>query len=338
MRNQQPKKFLMDLYENHIPELRYDGSLPLEEWQKKAREKLVDLLGLKNMVKCDYDFLIEEVKEYDSFTQTRFTFQSEPGYYVACYIRIPHGATNIKPMICVMGHLTGQHISLGEPKYPDDAYYISEEADFCTYAIENGFAAVTLDQRYMGENGGSDEGPSCGVYRDGKLTAHPTLLYGRTAIGERVWDVMNLINVIGENFPQLDMDGVSLMGYSGGGTTTIYTGALDERIKFVMPVCAVCTFRDSIINIHHCACNYVPYMAKYFDMSELCGLVAPRKLVVVAGDKDDIFPLHGVQESVNIAKSAFKAAGVEDRIALVVGDGGHRFYAKPSYEAYKKMK
>ncbi len=339
MKNHQPKSFLMKLSDSIKPSLRYDGSVSVEEWQNTARQKLVELLGLRYMLKCDYDFEIEEIKKYDGFTQKRFTFQSEPGYYVVCYIRIPDGAEKIAPMICVQGHSKGQHLSLGEPKYPGDEEKIKGgDRDFCKYALQNGFAAVTLDQRYMGENGGTENGPSCCLNSEGKANALPTLLYGRTAIGERVWDIMNLINVLGENFPELDMENVSCMGQSGGGTATIYAGAVDERIKTVMPSGAVCAFRDSIVNIHHCACNYVPSIGIYFDMSELCGLVAPRKLVIVAGKDDPIFPKDGVQKVYDVAKETYKAAGAEENIAVVYGDGGHRFYAKPAYEQYHKMK
>ncbi|MBO7217802.1 MAG: acetylxylan esterase [Clostridia bacterium] len=340
MRNQQPKEFLLNLFENFVPEMRYDGKGSIVEWQKAAREKLADILGLRYMVKCDYDFKIEETKEYDGFTQHRFTFQSEPGYYAVCYIRIPHGAEKIAPMICIQGHSKGQHISLGEPKFPgDEATIAGGDRDFCKYALENGFAAVTIEQRYMGENGGDKNGPGCYFFKEGVMPCHQTLLYGRCAIGERVWDTMNLINVLAENFGVLDMDNVACMGNSGGGTATAYVGAMDERIKVVMPSCAVCTYRDSIVELNHCTCNYVPGVARYFDMAELCGMIAPRKLIIVAGKEDPIFPKKGVEETFSIAKNTYyKAFDKEDNVAVVFGDEGHRFYAKPAYEQYNKMK
>jgi hypothetical protein len=49
--------------------------------------------------------------------------------------------------------------------------------------------------------------------------------------------------------------------------------------------------------MNHCVCNFVPNIAKYFDMGELGGLIAPRALIVVNGIKDDIFPDDGVREA-----------------------------------------
>ena len=69
-------------------------------------------------------------------------------------------------------------------------------------------------------------------------------------------------------------------------------------------------------------------------MGDLAGLIAPRKLVVVNGIDDDIFPDAGVRESYAIIEKMYAAAGVPENCALVTGDGGHRFYAAP---AYKKL-
>jgi hypothetical protein len=71
----------------------------------------------------------------------------------------------------------------------------------------------------------------------------------------------------------------------------------------------------------HCECNYVPYAAKYFDMGDLCALVAPRDLVVVSGATDEIFPIDGAKACVDVGREAFKACGREQAIVHVIGEG-----------------
>ena len=61
-----------------------------------------------------------------------------------------------------------------------------------------------------------------------------------------------------------------LMGNSGGGTATVYTAAIDERISIAVPSCAVCTYKHSIAAMRHCVCNFVPNIADYFDMGGIC--------------------------------------------------------------------
>jgi hypothetical protein len=52
--------------------------MPFEQWQKTARKKLYELLGLGYMEKCDFEFKIEHEKDRGSYTEIRFSFQSEP--------------------------------------------------------------------------------------------------------------------------------------------------------------------------------------------------------------------------------------------------------------------
>ena len=121
------------------------------------------------------------------------------------------------------------------------------------------------------------------------------------------------------------------MGNSGGGTATYYTACLEHRFDGFMPSCAISTYRDSIIDLHHCTCNYIPRISEYFDMGDLAVLIAPKKLVVVCGREDNIFPLEGVREEFAIMQKLYAAFGAEDSCALVIGDEGHRFYADKAW-------
>ena len=135
----------------------------------------------------------------------------------------------------------------------------------------------------------------------------------------------------------ITMEGSVLMGNSGGGTATYYTACLEHRFDGFMPSCALCTYRDSIVNIHHCTCNYVPRIARYFDMGDLAVMIAPKKLVVVSGKEDDIFPLFGVHEVYGEIERLYEAADAADHCALVEGEGGHRFYADDAWPVMKKL-
>ena len=164
------------------------------------------------------------------------------------------------------------------------------------------------------------------------MTGLRAIMLGRTIIGERVWDIMRLIDLLERDFANLfDTDKIICLGNSGGGTATTYAAAMEERIKIAVPSCAVCRYGDSIAAMAHCACNYVPHIAKYFDMGELCQMVAPRSLIVVNGIGDPIFPIAGAKACVEVAKIAYAAADVSDRLHHVIGNAEHRFYADPTW-------
>ena len=163
------------------------------------------------------------------------------------------------------------------------------------------------------------------------------LLYGRTLIGERVFDISRAIDVLSANFSFIDADKIACMGNSGGGTATIYASAIDERIKVSMPSCALCTYKDSIGSVKHCVCNFIPNIALDFDMGDLCGLIAPRKLIAVSGAEDRIFPHDGVAECIDIACEYYRAAGAPESYEWIEGPEGHRFYADLAWPVFHKF-
>ncbi|MCI8388487.1 MAG: hypothetical protein HFE63_08505 [Clostridiales bacterium] len=327
-----PYENIKKLVADYKPSMRWDGNEPLEKWQERARKKLSELLGLDAMIPAEKAVEIEFDREWEEFREIRFRYQSEPGYFVPCHMLIPNGAKlPLATVICMQGHSKGMHITLGRTKYPGEE--IAGDRDFAIRAVKEGFIAVALEQRDFGECGGNEKGPQC---LDPSLT---NLLIGRTTIGERVWDVMRCVDVLLDDFAELAKpDEIYVLGNSGGGTCSIYAGALETRLAGSVPSCAISSFAASIGAMSHCACNYVPNILKYFDMSELIAMNAPRKLVVVSGEKDSIFPIAEARKMVAIGHKAYDAVGASDRIAHVVGGEGHRFYADIAWDALKKMK
>ena len=66
-------------------------------------------------------------------------------------------------------------------------------------------------------------------------------------------------------------------------------------------------------------------------MGDLAGLIAPRKLIVVCGNQDPIFPLKGVAKSYDIILKLFQVAGAVKNCTLVIGEGSHRFYPENTW-------
>ena len=334
--NKSPMLHNLTLMNAAKPEKRYTGG-DFAAWQKETRARLSSLLGMDTILKNKPEgdtFALEYEKKEATYIEYRFTLSSEVGYTFPCVLRIPSNVSRPMPlMICLQGHSTGMHISLGKPIYPgDEAMIAGGDRDFAVRAVKEGFAALCIEQRNFGE---------CGAKENGETNCHVSsmtaLLLGRTTIGERVADVSCAIDAALTHFDCFDKEKLILMGNSGGGTATVYAACLDERIAFAMPSCAVCTYRHSIAAMEHCVCNFIPGIANELDMGDLAGLIAPRRLLIVNGKDDPIFPDVGVRESYEIAKGLYAVAGVPERVALVTGDGGHRFYANDAYPILREM-
>lgn len=320
-----------ELIQKVTPSMSYKGE-DYDSWKKCAREKLSSLLGMDKFTKVDAKTEIEFEKVENGIEEIRFTFQSEDGYRVPCHLMLPEGTEKPPVMICLQGHSKGMHISLGRPKYEGDEETIKGgDRDFCVRAVKEGFAAIAVEQRNFGECGGSETGPKC---FESTMTA---FLMGRTTIGERVWDISRLIDVLESDFAdKVDIDNICCMGNSGGGTATIYIAALEDRIALAMPSCAMCTYKDSIGAMYHCSCNYVPNIALFFEMSDLLAMACPKYYIQVSGKDDVIFPIDAATDVFKEGKKAYAINNVEDRCTLVTGNGGHRFYADDAWPIVHK--
>ena len=325
-------EFNIELMKKVKPSMSYKGENFLQ-WQKEARQKLIELIGLDRFEKTAPELEIEFEKKIENATEIRFTFASEEGYRVPCHLLLPDGVENPPVIICLQGHSTGMHISLGRPIYEKDHISISGgDRDFCVRAVKEGYAAIAMEQRNFGECGTKPGATDC-TYS--KLIAS---LFGRTTIAERVWDLQRLIDVLESDFAdKVDVTKICLMGNSGGGTATAYSAALEDRIVLAAPSCAMCTYRDSIGAMPHCACNFVPHIAEYFDMGDLLAMSYPKYFVQINGQEDTIFPIAGAKEVFEKGKAAYTDMGKGDNCVHVVGPEGHRFYADLSWPVFHKL-
>ncbi len=329
------------LLDNVKPQLAFSEDNNFPTWKKQVKEKLTQLLGLEKIREnaCDANLQIESDEDEGEYRRIRFSFESEKGAFVPCYLLTPKTKKEKYPVaVCLQGHSTGFHNSIGVAKEKIDAEELSSNA-YALQAVQNGFVALAIEQRGFGERRsrisyGKDNlyierGHMCAV------TAMQALSLGRTVIGERVWDVQRALDVL-ENFPQCDMDTVLIMGNSGGGTASFYSTCIDERIKFAIPGCSFCSYKKSILSIEHCVCNYVPSISNWFEMEDLCCLIAPRKLLVVAGVYDRIFPIDAIRDSFEVAKKIYKKAGAEDNCRLLETPNAHYWNAELIWEAIRE--
>lgn len=333
IKNSDSHRYEFGLLKSTVPSMRYTGEEPIGEWKIKVREKLTELLGLP-LCECPENFEIEHRREEKDYVEYRFTVETEPGYFVPCYLRIPSGVAKPVPItLCLSGHGAGMSLALGIIKRDKDRDSLSQwpHRNMAERAIREGRAALVIEARSFGESSLDGYGTSC------TEAAKIALLIGRTTIGERVWDAMKVLDAVENHFKELDMSSIVCTGNSGGGTATYYLACMDERITAAAPSCSVCTYEDSIAAMPHCMCNHIPGIRKYFEMGDLAVLIAPRKLVIAAGMKDEIFPIEATKKNYETVKRIYEDSGVPENCALVIGELGHFNYADLLWEKLHEM-
>lgn len=302
------------------------------EWTKRARPALMKLIGIDSIRESVGDFEpsveLGESEDLGWALRTACVLQPEPSVSVPFWFLKPKGEGPFPLALFPHGHYKdrGLDMAVGIGGSTEDAERIqNEERDVAVQAAKRGFASIAPATRGFppahipdlnGRHGG----------RDCRSHFMHAVMAGRTAIGERVWDQMRLIDWA-ECLPEIDTSTVLMMGNSGGGVATLYSSACDERVTVAVASCSFAPFVSDQGFLHHCDCNAVPGILEFGEFGDIAGLTAPRRLLTVNGREDSLFSVPEVQRAVDRAAHIFAVAGVPESYVHRWGAEGHRFYA-----------
>ena len=298
-----------------------------EAWQKRLRVKLTELLGGFPATKTPLNARIVSVKEFPTYRRERFVFTSRPGVMVAGYLLTPKKTNGPHAaMVCVPGHGRGVDDIVGiDEKGREREDKAGYQHDFAIQAVEHGMAAVAIEPMAFGCRRDARTKTKGAGTSACQPAAGAALLFGETMIGWRVYDVMRTIDWI-ETRKDLDSERVGCMGISGGGTCTLFSTALEPRIKVAMVSGYLNTFRDCILSLSHCIDNYVPGILQWAEMYDVAGLIAPRPLFAESGTRDPIFPIAASRESFARVKKIYGVFEADAAVEQEVFEGEHLFH------------
>jgi dienelactone hydrolase len=279
------------------PALAFRRGRDVDVWQAELRARLLAILAIPARPGGPLEPRVERDEGNARHTMDRIRYTAEPGEVVSGFLLRPRAAPRPPPvMICLQGHSPGMHISIGRAQNEREKQSIAGGRDLALQAVDRGWAALVIEQRGFGVR--AEPGVRC---HDAALRA---LHRGRPLTGQRVLDVMRAIDFAATQ-PDLDLTRVGCMGNSTGGTVSFYAACVEPRISLAVVSCSFCTFEDSWLSLPHCACGYLPGIVPVADMPDLAGLIAPRRLLIVAGKKDELARFEGVERGYRHAREIF---------------------------------
>lgn len=269
------------MIENHFTRLadelsegRFDYSKKTE-WlrrRKKVRAGLIQALGGFPEERCPLNAEITGRIERDGYAIEKLLYQSRPGFYVTAAVYVPGEARFPAPAIlCPHGHWS-------------NGRYNPEVESRMIGLARRGYIALSLDK--VGYNQRESEGP----HRSRNL-----FLVGMSVQGVQVWDNMRAIDYLCTR-DDVDPERIGCTGASGGGNQTMHVSSLDERIKACAPVCSV-EMAECYMHKGFCTCETVPGLLKFGDLVDICGLIAPRALLLVHGVLDNGFRIDSARKA-----------------------------------------
>ncbi len=127
--------------------------------------------------------------------------------------------------------------------------------------------------------------------------------------------------------PDIDADRVAMMGVSYGGFYTLYTSALEPRIR-VAVVAAYFNDREAVLDNSEASgfldWRFPDSLGLWRDPS-VAALVAPRPLLVVSGNQDQLFPIEGARKAAPEVAQLYARLGIAESFVFKEFAGRHDF-------------
>jgi dienelactone hydrolase len=308
-----------------------------EDWEKKRpelRRQFLEMMGLWPLPKrTDLKPVVTGKLDAPSFTVEKLHFQSSPGLYVTANLYIPKKLKQPAPAVLyVCGH---GNVVIDGVSYGSKVFYQHHPAWFAA----NGYVCLILDTLELGEINGEHHGTS----RRG-MWWWQTL--GYTPGGIECWNAMRALDYL-QTRKEVDVKRLGVTGRSGGGATSWWVAAADDRVQCIVPVAgigdleahlvegAVPRFKHGAIT-GHCDCMYFVNTHRW-DFSTVAALCAPRPLLLGNSDADQIFPVAGYRRIADKVRKIYALYGAADKFALLETAGPHKDTPELRQGAYRWM-
>lgn len=208
---------------------------------------------------------------------------------------------------------------------------IIEETQKHNYAIglhlaQNGYTVFALDLLGFGERTEPRKELRAKIKRDAcDMFALFLSLYGINLVAQQASDIRHAVSILSD-WPGVDKERIGMCGLSQGGRMTMYTSALDTRIRAIVASGACNTFHDRLTLLKGaCGAQIMQGLMPGADTADIFSALAPRPLQIQWGLQDPgIIPEYSEPGVQQIART-YQAAQAEDRFEIYKFEGGHVF-------------
>jgi dienelactone hydrolase len=295
------------------------GAKTKAEWEAarpRLKREFLEMLGLDPLPeKTPLNATVTGTIERSGVTIEKVHFQSKPRLYVTGNLYLPASRERKRPesakhpaILYVCGH-SGRGRDGNKTAFQDHGLWFAS----------NGYVCLVVDTLQLGEIAGIHHG----TYREGRWWWHSR---GYTPAGVECWNGIRAIDYLCSR-PEVDPEKIGVTGISGGGATTCWVAAADDRVKVAVPVSGIsdleCYVTDRVINGH---CDYMFIHNTYqWEWTTILALFAPKPLLFANSDTDPIFPMTGNRRIAERLRSCYELLGAKDKFDEYVSKGGHDY-------------
>lgn len=336
-----PDEYLEQIYRTTVPKYSYKASNKNEwiKWREELKREFARIIGLYDIEKAQLIPRLIDQKEYDTYIRQKISITTTGILEMPLYVLIPKKVEleqKLPAIIACSGHGYGNREIVG--LNPDDTENTGDpgyQKNFALELVKRGFFVIAPEMLGFGDRRLKEDEDKPMSHTSCYHASTYLLMMGLTMTGMRVYETMRAVDYLLTR-KEVDAERIGCIGISGGGLVCAFTTALDERIKAAVVSGYVNTFKDSVMAIYHCVDNFIPGIIKYAEMPDIISLIAPRPLLIEAGTKDDIFPVHAVRNAVEQIKKVYELAGGGEKLDTDIFEGGHQISGRKSYAWFEK--
>jgi dienelactone hydrolase len=242
---------------------------------------------------------------------------------VPAFLARPKGLCHQAPAV-VFDHSHGGGYDIGKKELVEGRSYL-HPVPYAKALTDEGYVVLAIDHWCFGERGHTSE----------MDTFKAMIWQGRVLWGMMVYDSIRALDWLVTR-SDVDPSRVATLGMSMGSTMAQWLAALDERVKVTVDICCLTEYHALLADkglSRHGIYYYVPGLLKEFTASDVNALVVPRAHLGLAGTKDDLTPVAGLDVIDRELKAAYAEAGHPERWRLLRYDVAHQETAEGRQEA-----
>jgi hypothetical protein len=215
----------------------------------------------------------------------------------------------------LFNHSHGGGYDIGKRELLEGRTYL-QPMPYAQALTAEGYVALSIDHWCFGERSHTSEAD----------TFKAMLWQGRVLWGMMVYDSLRALDWL-EARPEVEPSRIGTLGMSMGSTMAQWVAALDERVKATVDICCLTEYHTLIKEkglSGHGIYYYVPSLLKHFTAADLNALIAPRAHLSLAGLRDKLTPVEGLDIVDRELQRAYAEAGHPERWRMLRYDVAHQ--------------
>jgi cephalosporin-C deacetylase-like acetyl esterase len=283
-----------------------------ERRKKLVRERLLEILGGLPDYNGPLNPRVTGRIQNESFTIEKVIFESLPGFFVTANLYRPNRPGRYPAVLLQSGHTQE-----GKP----------EPQRLAANLALKGFVALAFDPIGQGEREQTFDPQLQGPLAGWSVNEHihagaQSILVGEGVGRYFIWDAKRALDYLLSR-PDVDATRIGAAGCSGGGALTTFIGALDPRVKAVVPACYPNSYRVLFAGPDpDSEMSFPDFLASGLDTADFVELSAPTPWLIQATEHDYFTPA-GAKLVYEEVRRWYALYGAEDKVRFFIGSGPH---------------